>query len=314
MVGEIISTLSKHALEVLQIIEDLQFTGRPYTKPRYGDGRLVYFDPVPFVALYGELSPVTFDIYLQLRLLKTEEAVTHSVHHEARRANYIRPDGKVVAIYALLSEDEDYQYVATVDNHRVYAKNIFIAHGDTDPKLMDRYRIDCYQITRVGRALLATNNAKELVTQQREAKVNDRQDYEIDIIREHGPTHIYGKSRLVGKRYGISGHIEDASLPTQRAFYPKDDETPAISSDSNGYDEVIRHLKPNHRKVYEVIVKHYPIMLQGIIGHIPGLTESTANRAIKVLKEKGFIHNKPGYGYCPLQTRLVNDLSKMTND
>ncbi len=163
VVGETISALDKNAFRVLQAIEDLQFTGRQNAKPGYGDGFLVYFDPVPFVAIYAELSPITFDLDLQLRLLKTEEAVVHSIDSFAQHRTYVRPDGKKISVFTKRGEEDDCQYVATLDRQTMCAANIHMPRGienrnikSTD--LLNRFRIDCYRITKTGRAMLANNH------------------------------------------------------------------------------------------------------------------------------------------------------------
>jgi predicted DNA-binding transcriptional regulator AlpA len=177
------SGLSNEARTVLQAIEDLQFTGRPDPRmaklaKEFGVFDLRYFDPVPVVALYGELVPFRFDLDTQLRLLETEEAVVHSVGATAYHMEYIRPDGKIVTVDDARDEEitpfsfpgtdpaanrgrPDRVYFAAIDGQRVIYQNIHLPRRIEDRvKATTRhgvprgYRIDAYRITKAGRAML----------------------------------------------------------------------------------------------------------------------------------------------------------------
>ena len=159
--GEPMIELSREARTVLQCIDDLQFTGRP--NPRRaeflaGASALVFFDPVPFVAICGELAPVEFDIECQLRLLETEQAITHLIHNSLQIRTYTRPDGKTVTVDRVRDDDEVI-YRATVNGQMVCEHNVDIPMnpGDRTHGLRELHylnRIVCYRITPLGRAAL----------------------------------------------------------------------------------------------------------------------------------------------------------------
>lgn len=159
--------LSRDARTVLQCIDDLQFTGRP--DPRRaeiwaGASALVFLDPVPFVAICGELAPVDFDIECQLRLIETEQAITHLIHNSLQIRTYTRPDGKTVTVDHVRDDDKVGMYRATVNGQIVYEQNENIPMNSEDRtyglrELHHRIRIDCYRITALGRAELGHANA-----------------------------------------------------------------------------------------------------------------------------------------------------------
>ena len=146
--------LSADARTVLQAVEDLQFTGRPYrwpegfaSEPSTNAGDLAHFDPVPLAAIHGELSPFAFDLDEQLRLLETEQALTHAVGPNMQCKSFVRPDGKIVVVGWAPDEQTQWWYFADVDGQRVHG----IETSDDAPGSLG---IDSYAMTELGRAIL----------------------------------------------------------------------------------------------------------------------------------------------------------------
>lgn len=222
--------LSREARTVLQCIDDLQFTGRP--DPRRaeflaGASALVFFDPVPFVAICGELAPVDFDIECQLRLLETEQAITHLIHNSLQIRTYTRPDGKTVTVDHVRDDDKEGMYGAAVNGQIVYEQNVHIPMnpGDRTNGLQELHhgiRIDCYRITALGRAALrrtdATCGPRDFV---RDSDVTTAAAERPVPQKAPSDVHIPDYARKAGEQYKQAAKALGQSAPLDREAYDR---------------------------------------------------------------------------------------------
>lgn len=151
--------MDTEARKVLQAVNDLEFTGRidPQLEAFLPHGpALIYFSPVPTVALVGELWPLAFDLDVHLRALVVDGYLQRVITQGAQFGEYRRPDGKSVKIDRR-SDEGDPMYSATVDGELVYGRSPYHPPrpDDYQPESGRRMYIEAFTITGGGRNFLA---------------------------------------------------------------------------------------------------------------------------------------------------------------
>lgn len=210
--------MEKSTLEVLQLIYDLQFTGRFDTLYN----KVSCIENVPEILLVVELGYESDTINRELRLLETREMVKKGYSRtDFIIKEYKRDDGAVVSI-----DSSNPKFLRLLDNsdmilcHAKLTKDELV-RGRAEPTYLSNPKITTYTITAKGIEALNNDNATTSLKRQGATKITkDEANMRARDLLRRNPKFAHKTQKEWAAAIGCSSALVN-NLPTRKAIMEK---------------------------------------------------------------------------------------------